>query len=123
MLRCSRNGFYLTESAAYKGSIITQDVRARQRRASCCQKENPMSSLKAGAMLSLFSGFSFEGVQRAAKKRASSCYDHYPAPPQKKAAHAKAAAATYDGRIQPSWNAVAHAARFAPHILRGSFGI
>jgi hypothetical protein len=42
-----------------------------------------MSSLKSGALLSLFSGFSFEGVQRAhqgSNARVSDAmpYDHYP---------------------------------------------
>jgi hypothetical protein len=39
-----------------------------------------MSSLKSGALLSLFSGFSFEGVQRASHKRDTMSYDKYPAP-------------------------------------------
>jgi hypothetical protein len=39
-----------------------------------------MSSLKAGALLSLFSGFSFEGVQRASQKRDTRSYDMYPSP-------------------------------------------
>ncbi len=39
-----------------------------------------MSSLKSGALLSLFSGFSFEGVQRAAAPRDACRYAQYPAP-------------------------------------------
>ncbi len=48
-----------------------------------------MSSLKSGALLSLFSGLSFEGVQRAHQDRHQShqgavletmSYDAYPAP-------------------------------------------
>ncbi len=39
-----------------------------------------MSSLKSGALLSLFSGFSFEGVQRASQKRDAMVYDKYPSP-------------------------------------------
>lgn len=39
-----------------------------------------MSSLKSGALLSLFSGFSFEGVQRASQKRDAFAYDKYPSP-------------------------------------------
>lgn len=44
-----------------------------------------MSSLKSGALLSLFSGFSFEGVQTVPQKRDTPVadtmsYDRYPAP-------------------------------------------
>jgi hypothetical protein len=39
-----------------------------------------MSSLKSGALLSLFSGFSFEAVQRPHQKRDAHTYDHYPSP-------------------------------------------
>ncbi len=40
-----------------------------------------MSSLKAGAMLSLFSGYSLEDAMRAAApQRESASYDHYEAP-------------------------------------------
>ncbi|NOT69795.1 MAG: hypothetical protein HOP09_00530 [Hyphomicrobium sp.] len=44
-----------------------------------------MSTLTSGALLSLFSGFSFEGVQRAHQKRETKVldtmsYDAFPAP-------------------------------------------
>jgi hypothetical protein len=39
-----------------------------------------MSSLKSGALLSLFSGFSLEAIQRASQKRETTSYDHYPSP-------------------------------------------
>ena len=39
-----------------------------------------MSSLRSGALLSLFSGFSLEAVQRAAQKRDTTSYDQYPSP-------------------------------------------
>jgi hypothetical protein len=39
-----------------------------------------MSSLKAGALLSLFSGFTLEVVQRASKQRDTMPYDQYPSP-------------------------------------------
>ena len=83
-----------------------------------------MSSLKSGAMLSLFSGFSFESVQRAAQARETASFDHYPSPAKADDdAVAKPSASGRDNRTYPAWNAVAHATRFAPHILlRGPFG-
>ncbi len=39
-----------------------------------------MSSLKSGALLSLFSGFSFEAVQRACQKHDAMPYAKYPSP-------------------------------------------
>ena len=39
-----------------------------------------MSSLKSGALLSLFSGFSFVGFQRAFQKRDAMAYYKYPSP-------------------------------------------
>jgi hypothetical protein len=39
-----------------------------------------MSSLKSGALLSLFSGFSLDTIQRAAQKRETTSYDQYPSP-------------------------------------------
>ena len=80
-----------------------------------------MSSLKSGAMLSLFSGFSFESVQRAAFTRETSSYDHYPSPAKAKS-EPQIEVSPNNGRVVPAWNAVAHASRFAPHVLRFSFG-
>lgn len=39
-----------------------------------------MSSLKAGAMLSLFPGYSLEDAMRIAPSREATSYDQYPAP-------------------------------------------
>ena len=39
-----------------------------------------MSSLKSGALLSLFSGFSLEAIQRASHTRDTMSYDQYPSP-------------------------------------------
>ena len=75
-------------------------------------------------MLSLFSGFSFESVQRTSQTRESASYDQYAAPAAANvdALAQPAASGNRFLRTYPTWNAVAHATRFAPHILRGSFG-
>jgi hypothetical protein len=44
------------------------------------QRISIMSSLKSGALLSLFSGFSFEGVQRVPQKRETCPFAKYPSP-------------------------------------------
>ena len=82
----------------------------------------PMSSLKAGAMLSLFSGYSMEDAMRVAPKHEATSYDHYPAASQ------PASLAAVDlnvGAVRKQGAAVARifnqASQLMPYVLRSAF--
>ncbi|MBK9077901.1 MAG: hypothetical protein IPL91_01615 [Hyphomicrobium sp.] len=82
-----------------------------------------MSSLKAGAMLSLFSGYSMEDAMRVAPKHEATSYDHY-----YPAASQPASLAAVDlnvGAVRKQGAAVARifnqASQLMPYVLRSAF--
>lgn len=80
-----------------------------------------MSSLKAGAMLSLFSGYSLEDAMRAAPQRDTASYDHYDAPSKP----SKAAIDLNFGAVRAQGAAVGRvveqATQLMPNVLRSAF--
>ena len=77
-----------------------------------------MSSLKAGAMLSLFSDLSFVGTHRAANNEAPS-YDQYAAA-EKPVVADKSAPARREARGSSN-HVVAQASGLMPQVLRAAF--
>lgn len=80
-----------------------------------------MSSLKAGAMLSLFSGYSLEDAMRAAPQRDRSSYDHYDAPskPSKVAVDLNLASVRTHGAAVA--RVIEQASKLTPNVLRSAF--
>ena len=80
-----------------------------------------MSSLKAGAMLSLFSGYSLEDAMRAAPQRDTASYDQYEAPSKP----SKAAIDLNFGAVRAQGAAVGRvveqATQLMPNVLRSAF--
>lgn len=80
-----------------------------------------MSSLKAGAMLSLFSGYSLEDAMRAAPQRETASYDHYDAPskPSKAAIDLNLASVRTHGETVA--RIFEQASELMPSVLRSAF--
>lgn len=80
-----------------------------------------MSSLKAGAMLSLFSGYSLEDAMRAAPRRETASYDHYDAPskPSKAAVDLNLASVRTHGEAVTRM--FGQATQLMPNVLRSAF--
>lgn len=81
-----------------------------------------MSSLKAGAMLSLFPGYSLEDAMRIAPKHDFTSYDQYPAPSKPVTL---AAVDLNAGVVRKQGAAAArifdHAAQLMPNVFRSAF--
>lgn len=80
-----------------------------------------MSSLKAGAMLSLFSGYSLEDAMRAAPQRDAASYDHYEAPskPSKAAVDLNLSSVRAHGAAVA--RVIEQASKLTPDVLRSAF--
>ncbi len=80
-----------------------------------------MSSLKAGAMLSLFSGYSIENALRAAPQREAGSFDHYDAPakPSKAAVDLNLASVRTHGATVA--RIFEQATDLMPNVLRSAF--
>lgn len=80
-----------------------------------------MSSLKAGAMLSLFSGYSLEDAMRAAPQRESTSYDHYDAPSKPSKAVVDFNLSSVRTQGASFGRMVEQASQLMPNVLRSAF--
>lgn len=80
-----------------------------------------MSSLKAGAMLSLFSGYSLEDAMRTAPSRDTSSYDHYEAPAKPSKAVVDLNLSSVRAHGAAVARVVEQASRLTPNVLRSAF--